>query len=189
MKQRLLVLAGLAAVVIAAVAIAFTQGSDPTGAAKGVDPANQLWERLSVFERSHLKAWKGTFDETPEAMEVLDAFNELGFAVTGPAGFWRQTVPNNWLGCQQAGDSAPCKQLAKGSAEFASWDAMQEKIGTLEPREAKRYLARNHKKLAAYLDRYVPESPSASGMESTAFFQEHLQDALKGTAPTAEDDL
>ena len=181
----LLVLAGAAGFVV------YNTEQDPTGQATGQSPANALWADLSSYEGSFLKSYRGAFDnEKPEPMEVLEAFNELGFAVTGHGGFWRKTVRDQWLGCQRNGETKACKNLEKAFGELGDWDAFQEKISKVSDKGAKRFLARNHRKMRAYLTRYVPAEKSATSMETTGFYKSHLADAMNsGLTMESDDDL
>jgi len=121
---------------------------------------------------------------------VLEAFNELGFAVTGHGGFWRKKVRDQWLGCQANGETAACKKLGQSMAEFKEWDAFQEKVSKVSENGAKRFLARNHRKMRSYLSRYVPQGePSMSSMEQTGFYKAQLAEAMNSGIDLEEDDL
>ena len=188
--KRLMPLFGLLVLVGAAGFIVYTADQDPTGQATGQSSAKALWSDLSSYEGSFLKSYKGAFEQgNPEAMEVLDAFNELGFAVTGHGGFWRKTVKDQWLGCEVNGETAPCKSLTKALGELADWDAFQEKASNVTEAGAKRFLARNHRKMRSYLTRYVPTEKSAKGMEATGFYRSHLATSMQNGLTMEEDDL
>jgi hypothetical protein len=122
-------------------------------------------------------------------MEVLEAFNELGFAVTGHGGFWRKTVRDQWLGCQMNGETAACKSLEKALGELTDWDTFQEKASNVSDAGAKRFLARNHRKMRSYLTRYAPSEKSATSMEQTGFYKSHLESAMKSGLTMEDDDL
>ncbi len=193
MKQRApraVVLGVVAAIVVAAVAVVWFQGQDPTGAARGRGGASDLWTRLGDYDKSFLRSWKHSLAEpATSTLEVLEAFSELGYAVTGPGGFWRKTVPGSWLGCEAHRAAPACVKLGENAADFAKWDALQEEIGVLDERSAKRFMRAHGDDLHTYLDRYVSATPSASAMEATGFYKEQLAGLFEGNAPAAEGDL
>jgi hypothetical protein len=138
-----------------------------------------LWNKMAAYKDSHLKAWKDALIEAPASeTDVLDAFNELAFAVTGPGGFWRRTLPQKWLGCTANPDLPPCLKLKELDPKLGKWDKVQKKIGKLPVRRAKRFLTRNFSKMMAYLDTYVPIEISDSAMKETAFFKENLKEIM-----------
>ncbi|MGB0590749.1 MAG: hypothetical protein ACPGU1_13805 [Myxococcota bacterium] len=188
--KRLMPLFALLLLVGAAGFIVYSTDQDPTGQATGQSPANLLWSDMSTYEGSFLKSYRGAFEtEQPEPMEVLEAFNELGFAVTGHGGFWRKTVRDQWLGCQMNAEIAACKSLEKAFDELSDWDAFQEKISKVSDAGAKRFLARNHRKMRAYMTRYVPAEKSATSMEETGFYKSHLAEAMTSGLTMEDDDL
>lgn len=152
----------------------------PSGNAAGVSKkTTELWQELGKYEGAYLKNWTGAFAEPPgSAMEVLEVFNEVAYAVTGPAGFWRKTVHGQWLGCEANADTEACEALTRALPELEGWDAFQAKIATMSDKQARRFLTKNHDKVMGYLKRYVPQSPSDSAMKETPFFQEHLAPAM-----------
>jgi hypothetical protein len=144
-----------------------------------ISKVTAVWQRLGVFHESHLKSWKEALAADPEsASDVLDAFNEMAYAVTGPGGFWRKTLPKKWLGCPQNEELPPCIKLASLEKDLARWDKVQEKIGKLSVKSAKRFLARNYSKMLAYIDTYVPTEFSDSEMKKTGFFKQHLAESM-----------
>ena len=145
-----------------------------------------LWKRLGNYGDEYLRAWKSSLaDPDPAPRDVLDAFNELAYAVTGPRGFWRDTVPNKWLGCASDAGAPACKTLTAN--DWASWDKLQEEIGNVPSGQEAAFIAKNGKRMMAYLDTYVPEAPSMSGMKQTAFFKAELAEKMGATA--SDDDL
>ena len=176
-----------------AVALLVSQPVDPEGQAVGQGSGgDRVWQRLSAYEGTLLKSWRGAFDNVQtDPMDVLDAFNEVAFATTGPAGFWRRTVPARWLGCSFEAASAPCRALSAAGEEFARWDDLQARISALEPHQARRFLARNSRDMLAYLDRYVPAKATAPAMRETPFFADRLAEALAAGqgAPSMDGDL
>ena len=188
--KRLMPLFALLLLVGSAGYIVLSTDHDPTGQATGQSASVALWADLSAYEGSFLKSYRGAFEtERPEPMEVLEAFNELGFAVTGHGGFWRRTVRDQWLGCEMNAETAACKSLEKALGELADWDAFQEKVSNVSEAGAKRFLARNHRKMRAYLSRYVPAQKSATSMEATGFYNSHLAVAMKSGLTMEDDDL
>ena len=188
--KRHLSIVALAVLVGAAGVILYQADQDPTGAATGQTVVATMWSDLSAYEGSFLSSYRGAFEtESPEAMEVLEAFNELGYAVTGHGGFWRKTVRDQWLGCEINTETAACKQLEQALGELADWDQFQEKVANVSDAGAKRFLARNHRKMRSYLNRYVPAAKSATSMEETGFFKSHLAAAMKAGLDMEDDDL
>lgn len=178
--KKLFVL-GFVAFVMVSVAC---QGAEmsPSGNAAGVNTKHmKVWNRMAEYRTSYLTTWSDAFDAGPtSAMEVLEAFNELGYAVTGPQGFWRKTVRAQWLGCNFDADTAACEAMDKAMPAMAEWDAFQREIAELDERKARRFLAKNHTRMMRYLDTYVPTAPSASEMKETAFFQQNLASSMSG---------
>jgi hypothetical protein len=130
---------------------------------------------MGQYGESYLQNWDEALQgEAPNATEVVDAFNELAYAVTGPTGFWRATLPNNWLGCRQDPSSAPCLKLTGAQPELARWDEIQENLSNMPERQAGTFLRRNKRSILAYFDNYVPQEPSSSAMKQTLYYQEHL---------------
>jgi hypothetical protein len=189
--KRLIPLFALLLLVGTAGFFVMSTDQDPTGQATGQRSAVALWSDLSAYEGSFLKSYKGAFveGEEPQATEVLEAFNELGFAVTGHGGFWRKTVRDQWFGCPMNAETAVCKSLERALGELADWDVFQEKVANVSGPGAKRFLARNHRRMTAYLTRYVPAEKSATSMEQTAFYKAHLEAAMKSGLTMEVDDL
>ena len=91
-------------------------------------------------------------------------------AQLGPAASPRAALPG----------APACRKLNKMASEFREWGEVQQKIETLSERSARRYLRRNTKKLADYVDRYVPSEMSDSGMRSTGVYRDSLADVFDG---------
>ncbi len=195
MQQRILVIGALVALVGIAGFVVFTGEQDPTGRAIGAganEAGAELWQSLAKYERNHLRTWRGAFDnQEPEAIEVLEAWSELAYSITGPGGFWRKTVPHSWLGCAALGNSPACKALDGSKGEFGKWDKFQEKVGNVSEGKAARFLGKNQAKMLDYIKRYVPDAPSASGMEATGFYTDKLEATLgdPSAALGGDDDL
>lgn len=161
----------------------YQYGGEPAGLATGSTKAQSVWTHMEPYTNSYLKAYSGAFDEQPPTpMDVLEAFNELGYSVTGPGGFWRTTVPNQWMGCQINGELPACKALSALEPDLQRWDAFQAKIDGLSPKQASRFLAANHKKMIRYLDTYVPSAKSETGMKATALYSKKLAQSFETTS-------
>lgn len=133
-------------------------------------------DKLLAYRDSYTHEWRNKLAEAkPEPMDVLEAMAELMFQITGPTGFWRKTVPVQWLGCPTDPTSAPCTKLNAASEEFRIWDQMQAAIAALPREEAGRFLTRNQRRLTDYVDTYVPVTASQPGMQGTLFYQANLQ--------------
>jgi len=180
MKKNLVIVTVLAVMVGVSVVFVMQNPSDPSGHATGISKTS-LHSKLLQYEDSHLSAWSGALqEESPAALDILEAWSELAYKVTGKTGFWRDTVQNQWMGCQMEPDAPACRKLNKMASEFREWEEVQQKIETLSERSARRYLRRNGKKLADYVDRYVPAEMSDSGMRSTGIYRDSLADVFDG---------
>ena len=138
----------------------------------------EVWTRLGSYQSSYLKTWKDAFGDDGSANDVVDAFNELAFAVTGPTGFWRDTLPKKWLGCENNKDSEPCMQLGKALPELEKWDSIQKKLSNMTEKKAAKFLNRNRTRMLTYFEHYVPQDPSAGAMKATGFYKAHLEGVL-----------
>ena len=166
---------------------AFGRGSGNAGVLK-------IWRRLATYGGTYLKSWRDLLDASapPPANELVDAFNELALAVTGPTGFWRKTLPARWLGCETETHSEPCRKLGELQPDLAQWDNVQKEIEQLAPERAAHFLARNEARILAYLDMYVPAEPNAEAMAKTPFYQKHLAKVMGarfGSGSANQDDL
>jgi len=180
MKKNLVIVSVLAVMVGVSVVFVMQNPSDPSGHATGISKSS-LHSKLLKYEDSHLSAWSGALrEESPAALDILEAWSELAYKVTGKTGFWRDTVQNQWMGCQMEPGAPACRKLNKMASEFREWEEVQQKIETLSERSARRYLRRNTKKLADYVDRYVPSEMSDSGMRSTGVYRDPLADVFDG---------
>ncbi len=142
-----------------------------------IQAARELCQRLDKYSDGFLRAWKAKLRAAqPEPMDALDAWTELAYQVTGPAGFWRKTVPQQWFGCGADAKSDQCKKLRDASGrEFKKWDQLQQTVSAVGPAQAGSFLRRNQPKLIEYLDAVVPESANLTGMESTMFYRDFLK--------------
>ncbi len=151
------------------------------GLAAGANAHLALWAQLKPYDTTYLKVWKNQLAADPgSAVQTVDAFLELALQVTGPGGFWRKTVPGQWLGCEANPETAPCLKMAAMTAELAQWDPLIDTLQKLEPAAAQKFVQKNLAKLNAYLTTYVPDAPNPEGMKKTPFFQKHLAAALEG---------
>ena len=103
------------------------QASDPDS--RVADHADAIWSRLHQYSGSYLRRYFIAADaSSPSAADVLAAFNELAYQVTGPGGFWRKQGPHSWLGCKAQPESASCGAIETLAEDLARWDALQEQI-------------------------------------------------------------
>lgn len=84
-------------------------------------------------------------------------------------------MPNELLACHSNPDDQVCEGLDQAHADFAEWDELARDIGRLDATRADVFLARNHERMATYLDTYVPSQASEAGMKQTAFFDQKLK--------------
>jgi hypothetical protein len=185
MKRRIVMVLGVTALVAVGVLLAFLR-PDPTGMAIGrLKPAEramqmELWSALQPGGETYLKEWADELANPPEdPLLLVEAFNELAYAVTGPMGFWRKTVPNQFLGCQADPDTAPCLRLSSAAKEFERWDALQKRLGKLETtKQARRALRKDGPAMAEYLRDMVPQARSLDALQETPFFAKTLAPVL-----------
>jgi hypothetical protein len=137
-----------------------------------------LRETLLRYDGTFIKGWSLVLqDEDAPAGELHGALVELMSAITGPAGLWRETIPNKWLGCGSNPDLPPCEAFREAATHFAKWDRFQKKLDHA-PANPTRFLSKSHGKIQAYVETYVPGGRSFSKARETPFFQEHLEEAL-----------
>lgn len=171
-----------------------SQPDDEAGMAAGVGSKQSmlaLWQKLGAYGTVYLKTWKDAFaDPDPSARDVLDAFNELGFAITGPGGFWRKTVPDQWFGCGAEPGTPPCKALqAASEGELKTWDGFQSEIAKLPDGQELAFITKHHKRMLGYIDTWVPDAPSMTAMKETGYFKEKLERTIGVTATDGAGDL
>ena len=137
--------------------------------------AEALWKRLATYEKAYLTRWGPVFKmEGRYASDLIDAWNDLGYALTGPDGLWRTTVPNVWFECGKKPDQKICKALQEHEEVFAEWDIFQEKISRMEPRRGGSFLLEHIDDIEQHMDTYVMEKPTREAMEQTKFYREFL---------------
>ena len=177
---------GLAVVAVVGVAVWALVSYPPKGAGKAtgsvVKPSQAkgmqraLWEELAVYEDDYLDAYAEYFESKPdEPMELLFAFNELAYNVTGPGGLWRKTVPDKYFGCAHHDHLPICKKFNDMKNDFSRWDKLQDQINNLDDnKQAKRFLNKHGNELKGYIKKYVPTDESFTAVQATPFFSENL---------------
>ncbi len=190
MKKKLLVGGAVGASIAAAIILVFTLGTGPTGQATGskVRKAGKetvkqaVWNDLASHEDTYLVAYSDYFQEgDTDALELLSAFNELAFQVTGAGGLWRDTVPNKYFGCQMNDDFEICVELKKAEEAFAKWDAFQQKAAEIDSGfQATKFIVRHGGEMREYLQTFVPANESLSAVQDTPFFARNFAPSLAG---------
>ena len=141
---------------------------------------SDLWTRLHRYEKGYLRLFFAAEEtDSPTAANVLNAFNELAYQITGPGGFWRKQVPGQWLGCKGEVDSASCDAISVMVDEMARWDALQDAIQATTEADAARFLVEHGAELVEYLEVMVPDEASSPGMQRTPYFEKHLKAAMQ----------
>lgn len=155
---------------------------EPAGLATGRSGAktSQIWARLQAYKGTYLRKFMAAYDKPdPTAMDTLEAFNELAYQITGPGGFWRKDVPNQWLGCRNQPDSAACGAIETMADDMGRWDGIQEQIVGLDEARAGAFLDQHAGEILTYLDTMVPEELSSAGMQRTPLFEKGLKAAMQ----------
>jgi hypothetical protein len=156
------------------------EAAESDGIMIGVANTLDLWRSLAQYKNTYLKSWRDELNgEAESESDIVDAFNELAYAITGPNGFWRKTLPKRWLGCPSDPDQEACKLLTKHAGRLAQWDKIQKKIEKLSPKQAKRFLKRNRRRLQGYIEMYVPDAINDAALRKTGFFRDRLSEAFK----------
>ncbi len=183
-RNRLIAIAALATVAVAAVVFVVTRDSKPAEAPTqtagaslgGADPEVALWKRLQTLE-----SWLPTFaaalrDPEPEPKTVLAAFATVADKVGGESGFWRETVPNELLRCDKD-TSAACKRLSESLPEITEGEALARQIRRLDETRAGLFLSRNAETLVKWLHDFAPRDASEEAMRQTGFWERELSPA------------
>jgi hypothetical protein len=158
---------------------------DPTGSARGsaVHPTAEeavleqaLWADLARYDKTYLRAWSATLGgEAGSALDILAAFNELAYGVTGRGGLWRKTVPNRYFGCDNIEDAPVCARFKELAPSFSDWDQLQQQISEIDNEAAAhRFIGRNGERLRGYIETFAPADESISSVQGTPFFKENL---------------
>ncbi len=136
----------------------------------------ELWSVLGRYRRTYLAAWSEKLaGPPPSAMDALDAFHELMAQITGPSGFWRKTLPQQWFGCVDAPGSEQCKRLTRANEEMAIWDDYQKRLAGQKGAGAKAWLKSHKPRMLAYCERFVPVTPNMSAAEATGYYLDKLR--------------
>lgn len=190
MNKKLLIGGAVGASIAAALILVLTLGTGPTGQATGskVRKADKktvkqaVWNELASHEDTYLAAYADYFQEgDTDALELLGAFNELAYQVTGSGGLWRDTVPNKYFGCQMNADFEICVELERAEETFAKWDAFQRQASEVDSsHQAARFILRNGDQMQEYLQTFVPANESLSAVQDTPFFGQKFAPSLAG---------
>lgn len=188
MKKTAFIAIGVV-VLAGAVGILLYLQADPTGSARGSSVKraaavkalqDDLWGELAKYEDAYLDAYAEQFRAMPEdSMELLTAFNELAYNVTGYGGLWRKTVPDKYFGCANNEHMPVCQKFKKLQVNFGEWDKLQEEIMDIETeRQARRFLMNNGGKIQLYLQTFAPIDESFTAVQNTPFFRDNLSSQL-----------
>lgn len=147
---------------------------EPCSGVPGVQ--RDLCQRLDGYTGAYLLGWKSKLHVAkPDPVDLLQSFAELIAQVTGPGGFWRKTVPQQWYGCAADASTAPCQRIAAATSDFKKYDQLAELLVGVPPGQASAWLQRHNRQLLDYLDAYVPEAANLTGAQGTAFYKSRLQ--------------
>lgn len=143
--------------------------------------AGRYWDTLEARGAVYLDAYAELFDERPDdALEVLAAFNEVAYRVTGLGGLWRREVPGTFFGCPINDHLSVCRRFVELESLFAEWDEMQQRIEEIDSeRAARRFLREHGDALVEYLEYYVPAAVNLSGVLSTPLFAQRIADTIR----------
>ena len=136
-----------------------------------------IWERLKKYDKSYLVRWAPVFRrESRYASDLIDAWNDLGYTMTGPDGLWRTKVPNEWLRCDKNPTQKACQALIAHEPIFKEWDVFQEKISRTEPRRGGSFLLAHVDDLEQHMDTYLMEAPTREAMMEPRFYKEQMRE-------------
>ena len=175
MNRTLAIIAAAAVLTLAAVAF-WSLRQDPTGMAIGDGGAQKaLWETLAPNAK-FLKAYGEQLAQPPDdPMLALAAFNEMAYAVTGPAGLWRKTLPKSYFGCASDDSQPMCDEFKRMEALLAPWDQFQARIDNVgDERAARAFLRENAKRFQEYTRTFVPRDMGLDEVQQTPFFHDHF---------------
>ncbi len=186
--KKVVVGVAVAVVVAGAVYAVLNWPPTPSGQATGssIRPGsdaalqNAMWEALAAHESTYLKAYSEQFQARPDdPLEVLAAFNELAYNVTGRGGLWRKTVPDKYFGCAANEELPICGQFRKLEPELSKWDGLQEQMMSIEsPKEARKFLREHGREMEEYLKTYVPQDESFTAVQATPWFSRNLASSM-----------
>jgi len=190
MNKKILIGGLVVACIAAAVALVSVLGVDPSGMATGSKVRKSVretvkqavWNELAAHEETYLTAYADYFQEgDKDPLEMLSAFNELAYQVTGAGGLWRDTVPNKYFGCQVNEDFKICIELKKAEETFARWDAFQSRAAEVDTSSrARKFIYRHGDEMREYLRIFVPGNESLSAVQATPFFAHNFAPSLAG---------
>jgi hypothetical protein len=150
------------------------------GAKQDLVLQKELWGQFAPYEKSFLSAYSEQLTEQPDdPMELVAAFNELAYGVTGPGGLWRKTVPEKFFGCAADQEAPACQSLKEAEAQFQRWDKLQQAANEIDlPKDALKFLKANRAEIDEYLKTMVPVNDSMSSIEATPFFAANIAPSL-----------
>jgi len=139
-----------------------------------------MWEELAKYESSYLGSYAEYFQNKPdEPMELLNAFNELAYSVTGPGGLWRKKVPDKYFGCSANDDLPICGKFKQVERTFSQWDKLQQEMMDIDNnKQAQKFLTDHAKEMEEYIRTFVPSDESFSAIQSTKFFADNLASSM-----------
>jgi len=152
------------------------------------DLYESLWKAMAAHEQTYLNAYAEHFRTMPEdPIELLFAFNELVYAVTGYGGLWRKTVPEKYFGCANNEYIPMCQGFKQLQLDFRKWDSLQEEIMAIQTeRQARRFLEAHGKELHEYIRKFVPRDQSFSAIAETPIYSDLLAFTRKETEAKRE---
>ena len=137
--------------------------------------AEVIWDRLKSYEKTYIARWGSVFRlERRYASDLIDCWNDLAYATSGPDGLWRTTVPSVWLNCIKKPEQKVCQNLKAHEAVFMEWDVFQERVSRTEPRRGGSFLLEHIDDIEQHMDTYVMETPTPEAMMKTKFYREIL---------------
>jgi hypothetical protein len=160
------------------------QNEGPTGQAvghmqAGMDTAaiqHSLVSALQKFQAPFLAdvgiSLSGLQDDP---LKLIQVFDKLMYAVTGPSGFWRAYVPQKYFGCSANHTMSVCKQFERLELSFLPWETFHIQVaGITSLDEARMFLQQNSSKIKGYLAYFVPDDRSLTALKETPFYQDRL---------------
>jgi len=136
---------------------------------------------MAAHEQTYLNAYAEHFQTLPEdPVELLTAFNELAYNVTGYGGLWRKTVPQEYFGCADNQDTPVCQDYIRFQSEFERWDRLQDDIGGIDTEDkARDYLQAHADELLEHIRQYVPADQSYAAVRATPTYVRFVKFAKK----------
>jgi len=148
----------------------------------------------SYSHHRSLRYYKDMFNnDDVDVFTVLDALNELMIEFVGPGGFWKSTVPYQWLGCKMNPEIAACQDYQKAAGRgFREVDALLASLGKAldSERTANIFLTKNKRLISSSLLDFVPKSKSAGDASATGFGQSwNMAKYMSEQGTTTDDEL